>query len=509
MRPGLAAVTLAAVTLAAVMAAAVSCAAVASPLVTGRSPAAPIASQLSLLHRVLIYAKEGSRRLRDGRWNLGQAQSKLGIALSPDETKQLMACTGEIVCDNRGRKIFASAVSVLRPDMLVTAKHVFSGGRRKSVSLRRCSFRSYLRRNAAIPIVIEQDQKKGFFLNNEDFIVARLERGLWGCNAFAIDEADTPLAEGDGLLSVTGYQRNTLNRLSRREPVVAKGRVRSLSSGFFGGPPFYYADIDLDVGGSGGAVFAAKNGRPVTNDEGQLVLRGLLVAVGPNGRNGKPYSEDQNYTIVIGLQSQFRDLVEGKARAPVAIEPARCPGGGEPAIAVVSEPVPQPPPDPYAAALTCSGKKGEANAACIAKELEKLSRELETVSTAPRGKKERQFKLKNDTSCPVCFNYDRCNEYGCWDETVRASGKSTLYAGVRKEAPTISDPQFCKSGRLFADLGPPLPLRKPAHGAFSAAELEAIFAAAKDKADREGLAALTAEDVRGLNLEQIRELRGY
>jgi len=44
----------------------VSCAADASPLVTDRSPADPLSSQISLLHRVLIYAKEGSRKLVDG-----------------------------------------------------------------------------------------------------------------------------------------------------------------------------------------------------------------------------------------------------------------------------------------------------------------------------------------------------------------------------------------------------------------------------------------------------------
>lgn len=372
----------------------------ASPLVTGRSPSEPIASQLSLLHRALIYAKEGSRRL----------------ALEPE------------------------------PGRIEARYHAFAGADEAADGLHR---RDHLRKPRA------QDLRE------------------------------------------------------RREPVLAKGQVRSLSSGFFGGPPFYYADIDLDVGGSGGAVFAVKNGRPVTDGEGRLVLRGLLVAVGPNGKNGAPYSEDHNYTIVIGLQSQFRDLVEGKAFAPVAIEPAICQGEGEPAINVIAEPVPQPPPDPFAAAFKCSGKKGEANAACIAKELEKLSRELETVSTAPRAKKKRQFKLENGTAYPVCFTYDRCNEYGCWDETVRASGKSILFAGVRKEPPTIRDPQFCKSGQLFADLGPPLPLRKPAHVAFTAAELEVIFAAAKDKAEREGVYALTAEDVRGLNLEQIRQLRGY
>ena len=63
-----------------------------------RSPSESISSRISLFHRVLIYAKEGSPKLVDGRWNLGQSESKLGITLSADETKQLMACTGEIVC---------------------------------------------------------------------------------------------------------------------------------------------------------------------------------------------------------------------------------------------------------------------------------------------------------------------------------------------------------------------------------------------------------------------------
>ena len=107
-----------------------------------RSPSEPISSRTSLLRQVLIYAKEGSPKLVDGRWNLSKSESKLGIKLSADETNQLMACTGQIVCENPGEeergaeipggydpgvadKITASAVSVLRPDLLVTAKHVF------------------------------------------------------------------------------------------------------------------------------------------------------------------------------------------------------------------------------------------------------------------------------------------------------------------------------------------------------------------------------------------------
>jgi len=510
----------------------------AAPLATGRSPAAPFAAQISLLHRVLIYAKEGSRKLLDGRWNLSQSEAKLGLAFSPDETKQLMACTGKIVCDNRGgEEVFASASSVLRPDLLVTAKHVFSKGRGGAVSFGWCSFRSFLHRNVAIPIVVEKDQRKGYFLNNEDFIVARLKRPLADCNGFALDASDSSLAEGEPIFSATGYQRRTLNRISGREPVVAKGTIRSVNSAFFGGPPFYYADVDLDEGGSGGAVFALKDGRPVTDGEGRLVQKGILVAVGPHARNGQPYSEERNYTIVVGLQGGFRDLVEGKAqRVPAVVPMAPCLEDGAAKIAVISEAVSPPaaePLDPVLRQDACGGdgtsgpeaEKAEANCARIEKELKKLAKGIETLAVSGQTKGQHAFKLRNDTSCPICFTYSRCNDYGCWDEVVRASAKSTLFAGVRAKAPVIENPRFCASGGLLADWRPPLPLSKPllppplpsrnpqttlaAFAGADAAAPEAAFLAVKEKAKRDGVWSLTDDDIRGLSLEQIQALRGY
>jgi hypothetical protein len=513
--------------LAAIVVAIVSFAADASPLMTGRSPSEPFASRISLLHQVVIYAKEGSRKLVDGRWNLSQSESKLGIKLSTGEKNQLMACTGKIVCEEHGREVFASAVSVLRPDLLVTAKHVFSGGRRSAVSFKWCSFRSYLHRNVPIPVSVEKDQRKGYFLNNEDFIVVRLKRGLRGCDSFAVSHSDSTLSEGKQVFSASAYQSHTWNKISSREPVLAKGTIRSVSKGLFGGPPFYYADIDLDVGGSGGGVFALKDGRPVTDDEGRLILRGLLVAIGPHARNGRPYSEDQNYTVIIGLQTVFRDLVKGKANRLTFVEQAPCLQGGEPEITVISESIPSAPSETLAAFLQkggCSRKAGEANTDCIAEELKELAKGIQTLTPSSRTKEKYQFKLKNDTSCPICFTYDRCNDYGCWDQVVRARGKSTLFAGVRKQAPVIKNPQFCKSGRLLADVrpsfpprkpGPPLPPRKPEQTPMIAAESreyvesEARFLAVKEKAERVGVGRLTAEDILGLSLGQIRELRGY
>lgn len=524
--------------LAATMVAIVAFAAEASPLLSGRSPSEPISAQISLLHRVLIYAKEGTQKLVDGRWNLNQAEAKLGITLSADETDQLMACTGKIVCSNRGDEIFASAASVLRPDLLVTAKHVFAKGRGGAVSPGWCSFRSFAQRNTAIPILIEKDQRKGYFLNNEDFIVVRLKRALKGCNAFALNKSDSSLSEGDEIFSATGYQRRTLNKISSREPVLAKGKIRSVSSGMFGGAPFYYGEIDLDEGGSGGAVFALKDGRPVTDDRGRIVLRGILVAHGPNARNGKPYSEERNYTIIIGLQKQFRDLVEGKAkRPPVGVEQALCLEGEVAKIDVLSDEVSVPNVGTLAPALqqdACGGEAGDANADCtkIAKELKQLAKRMESLTPAPRGKAKRAFRLRNGTSCPVCFTYTRCNEYGCWDEVLRASGKSTLFAGVSERAPVIKTAQFCASGQLLAAWRPPLPPKRPAPPpplpsrkpapalaniaaapAF-AAEPEAMvpttkFLAAQQKAKRDGVWTLTADDIRGLSLEQITALRGY
>jgi hypothetical protein len=203
-----------------------------------------------------------------------------------------------------------------------------------------CSFRSYVHRKVAIPVLVDKDQRRGYVFNNEDFIVVRLKRELEGCSSFAINDYDSSLREGEQILSVTGQQYHTLNKISGRESVLAKGKIRRVLEGVLGGPPFYYADVDLDEGGSGGAVFALMDGRPVSDDEGHLILRGLSVALGLRAKNGRPYSEERNYTVIIGLQAEFRDLVKGKAHKPTAVEPAPCLQGGAAKINVISESVP-------------------------------------------------------------------------------------------------------------------------------------------------------------------------
>jgi hypothetical protein len=437
--------------LAAITAAVVSFAVGASPLVNSSSPAEPISSRVSLFRQALIYAKEGSPKLVDGRWNLSQSEAKLGVALSADATQQLMACTGQIVCvtpaihdeeqDTVETKVTATAVSVLRPDLLVTAKHVFFKGKKAVAPFGNCSFRSYSRRKAAIPVLVEKDQRKGYGLNNEDFIVLRLKRELEDCSSFAINDTDSSLREGEEILSVTGRQIRTLNKISDREPVVAKGTVRKSFSGrVLGGPPFYYSDIDFDVGGSGGAVFGLMDGHPVSDDEGRLILRGISVAYGLQAKNGKPYSDERNFTIVVGLEGEFRDLVKGKARQPGEIEPAACPQDGRAKINVISDSPPLTESEALAPVLqrsVCGRKAGKAKANCAA-----LAKGLKLA--ASQRAKQYEFRLTNETSCKICFTYDRCNKYGCWDEAVKASSKSKLFAGVRERAPVIKNPQFCE-----------------------------------------------------------------
>jgi hypothetical protein len=361
--------------------------------------------------------------------------------------------------DRVGVKVSATAVSVLRPDLLVTAKHVFFDGKRAKVSFARCSFRSYLHRKVAIPVLVEKDQRKGYVLNNEDFIVVRLKHELEGCNSFAINDSDSSLREEEQILSVTGQQLHTLNKISGQEPVLAKGKIRKVfegvlggppfyyAKGVLGGPPFYYADIDLDEGGSGGAVFALKDGRPVSDDEGHLILRGISVAFGPHAKDGRLYSEERNYTIIVGLQAEFRDLVKGKAHKPAAVEPAPCSQGGAAKINVISESVPLTQSEtlaPFLQQYACSreatpdrkARKANANCAGLAKGLK--------LAASRRVKEKYEFTLKNDTSCAICFTYNRCNDYGCWDAMVRLSGESTLLAGATEQAPLIKSPQFCK-----------------------------------------------------------------
>jgi hypothetical protein len=73
-----------------------------------------------------------------------------------------------------------------------------------------------------------------------------------------------------------------------------------------------------------------------------------------------------------------------------------------------------------------------------------------------------------------------------------------------------------ESPAIDAESPPPLPPRKPEQtltpagdSREHAVESEAKFMAAKEKAAREGVHALTSEDVQGLSQEQIKELRGY
>jgi hypothetical protein len=72
------------------------------------------------------------------------------------------------------------------------------------------------------------------------------------------------------------------------------------------------------------------------------------------------------------------------------------------------------------------------------------------------------------------------------------------------------------SPAIDAGSTPPVPQRKPeetptgpADTHEHAVEADAKFMAAKEKAKREGVYALTNEDIRGLSQEQIKELRGY
>ena len=82
------------------------------------------------------------------------------------------------------------------------------------------------------------------------------------------------------------------------------------------------------------------DGRPVSDDEGRLVLRGISVAYGLKAKSGRPYSEERNFTIIIGLEAEFRDLVKGKAHKPAAVEPAPCLRGAAAKINVISDSVP-------------------------------------------------------------------------------------------------------------------------------------------------------------------------
>jgi hypothetical protein len=106
---------------------------------------------------------------------------------------------------------------------------------------------------------------------------------------------------------------------------------------------------------------------------------------------------------------------------------------------------------------------------------------------------------------------------------VSKRSKKTKMHFVKPARPQIKAPASAEIAPLLpprnpelapatdAESPPPLPPRKPEQRSDSRehAVPETKFMAAKAKAQREGVQSLTSEDVRGLSLEQIKELRGY
>ena len=169
------------------------------------------------------------------------------------------------------------------------------------------------------------------------------------------------------------------------------------------------------------------------------------MSYGLQAKSGRPYSEERNHTIIVGLQGEFRDLVKGKAHKPAAVEPAPCLQRGAAKINVIAESVPLTQSETPALLVqqyACSREARDRKAG-KAKNCAELAKGLK-LAASQRVKEKHEFRLKNDTSCKICFTYNRCNDYGCWDEVVRLSGKSTLFAGVRERAPVIKNPQFCQ-----------------------------------------------------------------
>ena len=228
-----------------------------------------------------------------------------------------MACVGEIRCEtlDHSASRFATAVSVLRPDILVTTRHdFFSESGKPEVSLRKCTFHNYLNPGTKIPFVVYHNQTKtSFHLNNFDYVALHLKTPLSGCNAFGIDKSASSLKTGDEVLSVTTSQIGMLNQINDKEPVVAKGEIKQVFEGAFGGPSMYWTDVDTAGGASGGGIFALnRQGDLEVGDDERLVLKAMVIAAAIGAKNGQPYKgelEKGNQSILIGLDSSFMELV--------------------------------------------------------------------------------------------------------------------------------------------------------------------------------------------------------
>jgi len=244
---------------------------------------------------------------------------------------------GKITCPTSRGKNQGTAVSVLRPDLLVTTRHAFIRHDGKAEATpNRCTFHNYLDPRTNIPVVVGRDQgKSGPYFNNFDYIVLKLKAPLKGCNSLAVDSSEAPLKPGDRFVSVTITQSGMLNRVTKVEPIIAKGEVKEVFDGAFGGPSMYWTDVDLGAGGSGGGIFALdQQGRLVVGENGRLIMKAMAIATGAGGKNGEPYKgqfEKGNQSILVGVDSTFlksilqaRDEFESQSQPkPDALDPQR------------------------------------------------------------------------------------------------------------------------------------------------------------------------------------------
>ncbi len=221
----------------------------------------------------------------DGRGSLTEKASELG--LSDAEVGRIRATSGYVICPGTTYKNPSiMSASMLGNRMIVTALHAFfddDPGRRRD-PLSECYFR-----NQADPAeIVALDLEEGRYRFGKDvspdtgdaldYAVVGLKDQVAGAQPFSYDSDE--VEEGTWVLELAAHQKSPTRTFPGDQPVIQQCRVRDILRG--NGPSLYIADCDASPLGSGGPMLTR-------NSDGELVVRGILIATGKQTLNGQPY----------------------------------------------------------------------------------------------------------------------------------------------------------------------------------------------------------------------------
>jgi hypothetical protein len=244
------------------------------------------------------------------------------MGFTDKEIERARACSGIIVCPKNGdeKQTWGSATSLESSSQIVTAVHIlFNGMNSEHPTFKRdldvCFFVNYLNSRDRIRFKYDEAEKtdwsgRRYWSDNfQQGAVIHLERNIPHCKPFPVDRSDTPMREGDHVVSVGHATAEMYPRVSGKEPIgeicEIKGRTAREGVG-----SLYQSNCSSNPGQSGAALLVRRrdgDGHP------RWMTKAIIIVSGPEDLDGNSFNLiTGSYTDLLGIEGNFlREVLRG------------------------------------------------------------------------------------------------------------------------------------------------------------------------------------------------------